>query len=370
MIELAIKVHRDSYQLDAELASREQVTGLYGRSGSGKTTILSALAGVLRPHSGTIKIHGRTVFDAAGGINLAPEHRRLGIVFQDNFLFPHLNALDNLLFGFRMVPAAEKKSYPEEIFDLLDLEPLLDHRVDQLSGGEARRVAIGRALLCSPRMLLLDEPLSGLDKPLQNRVLAYLLHLKGELDIPMIYVSHRFSDLSVLADRVALLKVETGPRGLRHGQVSAVGSPDEIMIEVEKTEGLDPLETVIPGSVTESDPELGYSVVKAGHLTMRVPCDNLQPGDRVYVTVHADEIMLARGTLPRLSARNIWPGRVIELHRLTRTVFVTVDVGTPLLAELTTGAVEELELEPGMEVQVVVKTKSLRTAAIGKRGNS
>ncbi len=367
MIELAIRVNRGSYLLEADFSSRDQVTGLYGRSGSGKTTILSALAGVVRPESGSITVLGQTVFDRSGGANLAPEQRRLGVVFQDNLLFPHLNALDNLLFGYRRVPAGERNLNPEQIFDLLGLNPLLDHWANQLSGGEARRVAIGRALLCSPRMLLLDEPLSGLDKPLQDRVLAYLLRLKSELGIPMIYVSHNFSDLSVLADRIALLKVETPLPGKRYGRVAALGRPNEIMIEVEKTDGLDSLETVIPGSVTASEPELGYSVVQAEGLTLRVPFDNLQAGDRVYVSVQADDIILSAGELPRLSTRNAWPGRVVKIHRLTRTNFVTVDVGLPLLVELTAEAVRELGLEPGKKVQALVKAKSLRCVAIGEK---
>ena len=369
MIELAIRVNRGSYFLQADLASRKQVTGLMGRSGSGKTTILSALAGVIRPEKGNIAFLGNTVFDSACGVNFAPEQRRLGVVFQDSLLFPHLNTLDNLLFGYRRLPAGERHHRPEEIFNLLDLDPLLDHRVDQLSGGEARRVAIGRALLCSPRMLLLDEPLSGLDKSLQNRVLAYLLRLKNELGIPMIYVSHNFSDLSVLADRVALRRVDTNPRGQRYGYVAAVGRPDEIMLEVEKTGGLDPLETVIPGSVIESEPELGYSVVQAEGLTLRVPCNNLLAGDRVYVTVHADDIILSVGKLHGLSARNIWPGRVVKVHQLTMTTIVTVDVGLPVLVELTAEAVRELGLKPGMQVQALVKTKSLRSVVIGKKAN-
>ena len=369
MIELAFSVNRGRYFLQADLSSRDQVTGLMGRSGSGKTTVLLALAGVIRPGKGSIALLGSTVFDSACGVNFAPEQRRLGVVFQDSLLFPHLNTLDNLLFGYRRLPAGERHRRPEERFNLLDLSLLLDHRVDQLSGGEARRVAIGRALLCSPRMLLLDEPLSGLDKSLQGRVLAYLLRLKSELGIPMIYVSHNFSDLSVLADRVALLKVDTNPQGQRYSYVAALGRPDEIMLEVEKTGGLDPLETVIPGSVIESDPELGYSVVQAEGLTLRVPCDYLLVGDRVYVTVQADDIILSVGKLHGLSARNIWPGRIVKLHRLARTTFVTVDVGLPVLVELTAEAVRELGLKPGMEVQALVKTKSLRSVVIGETAN-
>ncbi|MBN2290442.1 MAG: molybdenum ABC transporter ATP-binding protein [Candidatus Glassbacteria bacterium] len=366
MIELAIRVNRGGYSLEADLTSRDQATGLYGRSGSGKTTILSALAGIIRPGDGHIAVLGGIVFDRNSGVDLAPEQRRLGVVFQDNLLFPHLSTLDNLLFGYRRVPANQRSLSPGEIFDLLDLAPLLNHRVDQLSGGEARRVAIGRALLCSPRMLLLDEPLSGLDTALQHRVLAYLLRLKSELGIPMIYVSHSFPDLCVLTDRVALLKVETTRRGLRLGRVAAVGTPYEIMPEVEKTDSLGPLETVIPGSVRETRPELGYSVVQAQELSLKVPHDNLHVGDRVYVTVQADEIILSTGELPRLSARNVWPGTVVELQRMTGTTLATVDVGVPLLVELTAEAVEHLGLEPGAAVRALVKTKSLRTAVIGQ----
>lgn len=363
MIELDILIRRDGYSLEATFTSQARVTGLIGPSGSGKTTLLSALAGILRPVSGRIEAPGGQVyFDSARGVDVPVEHRRLGMVFQENLLFPNLNVRDNLLFGHRYTPPEQRRLRPEEIFSLLDLGPLLERGVASLSGGEARRVAIGRALLTSPVMLLLDEPLTGLDGRLRDRVLAYLLRLKQELSIPMIFVSHRFQDIFHLADSVALLEVRQDEKGEKKARVATIGPPRSVIAEAEKTVGIGPLETIIPGTVVEYGS--GCSLVQGGGLRMHVASSHA-PGARCYVTLRADEIILACQRPPALSSRNVWKGSVMEVKELEHTTVVTVDVGERIAVEVTREAVRELELIAGADVYAIVKARSLRTVELG-----
>jgi molybdate transport system ATP-binding protein len=365
LIELDILIRRDGYRLEAAFTSQARVTGLIGPSGSGKTTLLSALAGILRPVSGRIAAPGgRVYFDSARGVDVPVERRRLGVVFQENLLFPNLNVRDNLLFGYRRTPPDERRLQPEEICSLLDLRPLLERSTAALSGGEARRVAIGRALLTSPVMLLLDEPLTGLDGPLRDRVLAYLLRLKQELSIPMIFISHRFQDVFCLAGSVALLEVEHSPDGTRTARVAAQGEPHAVLAEAEKVVGSGPLETIIPGTVIESGAGSGCSLVQGQGLRMHVASSHA-PGARCYVTLRADEIILARQRPPALSSRNVWKGSVLEVKYLEHTTVVTVDVGAQISVEVTREAVRELELIAGADVYAIVKARSLRTVELG-----
>lgn len=174
------------------------VTGILGASGCGKTTFLHIVAGLLHPHQGYIRLGTQTFFDQQQGICLAPYQRRIGLVFQDRQLFPHLNVRQNLLYGYQHIPASERLFNLSQISELLDLNFLIDRPVRQLSGGEAQRVALGRALLYSPHLLLLDEPLSALDTAMKNQVLPFLTNIRDELRIPIIYVTHQKEELTYL----------------------------------------------------------------------------------------------------------------------------------------------------------------------------
>ncbi len=200
MLQLDLSFRRGSFDLRAHATLGARVTGICGPSGAGKSTLLALLAGLLRPQQGTVRFDSEPLDDTARGIWVPPWRRHFGLVFQDNLLFPHLSARGNLLYGLRRLPAAARRLSLETVQALLELGPLLERRPAQLSGGERQRVALGRALLYSPRLLLLDEPLSSLDERLKQQILPFLQRVKQEVQIPMIYVSHDRREVDFLAD--------------------------------------------------------------------------------------------------------------------------------------------------------------------------
>lgn len=220
MIDVDIAQRLGSFALDVKFAVDAPIVGLFGPSGSGKTSVVNAIAGVAKPHRGTIRVNGEILFDSASGTDVAPEHRRVGYVFQDALLFPHLDVKANLTYGQRLRPPAQRVIDEQRVVDLLGIAPLLDRRPRTLSGGEKQRVAIGRALLAQPRILLMDEPLASLDAPRKAEILEYIERLRDELAIPIVYVTHAVEELARVADTVVVLS---------EGRCAAIGKVDQVI---------------------------------------------------------------------------------------------------------------------------------------------
>lgn len=208
--DIAIDMAVEDHAFSLEFTSDAKLTALVGPSGVGKTSALNAIAGLLRPKSGRIEVAGRVLFDSASGIDFPPEKRRAGYVFQDARLFPHKRVAANLAYGARFAPAGESIISQDEVVDLLEIGDLLGRLPATLSGGETRRVAIGRALLSAPRFLLLDEPLASLDPRRAETLLKLIERLRDELDLPMLLVSHSGADVERLAGRVVTM-TDPGP---------------------------------------------------------------------------------------------------------------------------------------------------------------
>jgi molybdate transport system ATP-binding protein len=214
MLRVDVSKRLGEFSLSASFVSEGRVTGLFGASGAGKTSLINMIAGLLRPDRGVIAIDDETLDDTAAGIHVPPHRRRIGYVFQDARLFPHLDVRQNLDYGRRMNHLTDDPAARTRITEMLDIGHLLDRRPGKLSGGERQRVALGRALLSKPRLLLLDEPLGSLDEGRRAEILPYLIRLRDEANVPMVYVSHDAAEMRQLATQIVLL---------RGGQVTALG---------------------------------------------------------------------------------------------------------------------------------------------------
>jgi molybdate transport system ATP-binding protein len=217
MLRVDVSKQLGEFKVEASFESRGQVTGLFGASGAGKTSLINMIAGLLRPDRGSIAIDGEVLDDTAAGLHVPAHRRRIGYVFQDLRLFPHLDVRENLDYGRRMNRLADDPVRRARVAGLLDIGGLLDRRPGKLSGGERQRIALGRALLAQPRLLLLDEPLGSLDEERKEEILPYLVRLRDKANVPMVYVSHDAGEMRLLATDIVML---------RGGRVTAFGGPE------------------------------------------------------------------------------------------------------------------------------------------------
>lgn len=339
------------FNLEVSFATHgDGVTALFGPSGSGKTSILRAVAGLLRPRSGRIVIDDHTLLDTSSNLFVPAHKRRLGYVFQDARLFPHLSVAANLQFGNKRAPRPASSNEAERLISLLGLESLLTRKPAGLSGGERQRVAIGRALLSQPELLLLDEPLASLDAARRGEILPYLERLRDELDTPMLYVSHAVEEVARIADRVVLLD---------NGQVTDNAETSELLARFDASPG-DP-GAVVHARIREHDADYGLTQleIEAGSIT--VGKLSAAVGSEVRVRIRAQDVLLATTAPQGLSANTILPGRVEAVsEHMGPLVDVRVQCGaTRLIARVTVKSAERLNLQPGSEVFAIIKTATL-----------
>lgn len=362
MLDIAVRRAQGAFTVDAAFASPAVgVTALFGRSGSGKTSIINMIAGLARPDAGRIAVNGDTLFDSAAGIDVAMERRRIGYVFQDGRLFPHMTVAANLTYGMRLVPAAQRVIGLDAVVGLLGIEHLLDRRPAKLSGGEKQRVAIGRALLTSPRLLLMDEPLAALDETRKGEVLPFIATLPRQFAIPIVYVSHSLDEILRLADTLVLMDA---------GRAVAAGPLEDVLGDLRPTGALDASET---GSVLATTVE-GHDV--AHHLTLlrfaggrlAVQRMDLPTGARVRVRLRASEIGIALEPPRHSSFQNVFPARVVDVEApVLGQVDIRLDAGgAALRARITSRAAEAMRLEPGLIVHALVKSVALTRGDMGR----
>lgn len=365
MLELAVRARRNGFVLDA--AARFDgpgVIALFGRSGAGKTTLVEVLAGLLKPHEGLLRVGDETLLDTARGIDVPAERRRCGYVFQDARLFPHLDVRGNLRYGLKRARLAQPNISYDEIVELLGLTALIGRRPHQLSGGERQRVAIGRALLAQPRLLLLDEPLASIDAARRDEVLPYLEKLRAGFAIPIVYVSHQFDEVLRLATHVVLLE---------HGKVLTSGDLASVSTHpaLRSIVGADAVGTVLEGEISGVEPETGLTLVRLGAGTLRIAA-GIAAGSRVRVRVLARDLILARDEPRGLSVRNSLAATVLAIEPDGRhTDLVHLDIGGPrIAARITHAATQDLSLAPGLVLRVLVKSVSLSGQSLLSRQES
>jgi molybdate transport system ATP-binding protein len=360
MLEVDVCVQRGAFRLEAAFASGDPIVALFGRSGSGKTTLVNAIAGTVRPERGRIVIGDRVLFDASRGIDLPPESRRVGYVFQDALLFPHLTVRANLAYGERLTPMAERFVDRDRVIALLDLAALLDRRPESLSGGEKQRAAIGRALLASPRVLLMDEPLASLDGPRKAEILAYVELLRDELRLPIVYVSHALEEVTRLADRIVVISA---------GRVVADGTVADVMARPELAPHTGRFEAgaVIEARVASLDEEYGLTTLAFDGGELVVPNVDALPGEPVRARIRARDVSIALERPSGLSIRNVFQATIVSLSgEYGAIVDVALAMGaTTLSARITRKSAEELGLAPGQRVFALVKAVSIDRRSVG-----
>lgn len=360
MIKVDVERRVGQLALAVAFEADARLTALFGRSGAGKTTIVNLIAGLLRPDRGRIEIDGRVLFDSAAGIDLAVHERRIGYVFQEARLFPHLTVRRNLLYGHDRVTASERYVQFDHAVELLGLRDLLERRPGDLSGGEKQRVAIGRALLASPRVLLLDEPLASLDAHRKSEVLRYIELMRDEVRIPMIYVSHSVEEVVRLADQVVLLS---------SGKVAAVGEVEEVMGRPDLREGGRIFEggTVIDAEVIEHDMHYELATLAFDGGTLAVTNVDALIGAPVRVRIRARDVSIALEAPRSISIQNVLQGRITEVGQARDGVVnVSIAVGAVTLrSRVTQRAAEQLALAPGLAVVALIKAVSLDRHSMG-----
>ncbi|MEO8020070.1 MAG: molybdenum ABC transporter ATP-binding protein [Pseudomonadota bacterium] len=357
MLRVDLRKRRGDFTLDVTFSAPSPgVTALFGRSGCGKSTLISLIAGLLPPDGGQVIVDDDVLYDGTRQLSVDARHRRMGVVFQDARLFPHLSVRANLEYGSRRVPRGVVHSTRfDDAVSLLGLGGLTERRPHELSGGEKQRVALGRALLSQPRLLLLDEPLASLDLARRDEVLPYLEQLRDAFAIPIVYVSHQFDEILRLATRVVLL--DAG-RVLADGDIASV-SRDARLREIV---GPDSVGAVVAGHVERID-AAGLAMVRVGDAELTVELDGAVLGQRIQIQVLARDVIVA-SELPRgLSVRNRVAARVVSITPdAGRSVLVELDIGrtSTLLARITARASEELMLAADKQVWALIKAVSLR----------
>src|SRR3954467_5914869 len=309
MIEIAVHHRLGAFALDAAFASEGGLTALFGRSGSGKTSLVNIIAGLIRPERGRVVVNRETLTDTARGLFVKPKQRRVGYVFQEGRLFPHLTVRQNLLYGRwfapRNVRGGGRPGEIDHVVELLGIGGLLGRRPANLSGGEKKRVAIARALLARPRLLVMDEPLAALDEARKAEILPYVERLRDEAGVPIVYVSHAVSEVARLATTVVVLEA---------GRVAAAGPAEAILRRAD----LVPIHEAEAGAlldmiVADRDPETGLTRLTGAAGQLLVPGPVRAPGARLRVRIPARDVLVATERPRGLSARNILAGRVSAL---------------------------------------------------------
>ena len=350
-LEVDIRHRLGAFSIDATFETGGRLTALFGPSGSGKTTLVNLIGGLLRPDEGRIVADGRVLADTAARIFVPRHRRRIGYVFQDARLFPHMTVGQNLRYGRFFAPVAERYGDMEGVVDLLGIGHLLDRKPGSLSGGEKQRVAIGRALLASPRLILMDEPLASLDGQRKAEIMPYIERLRDETKIPIVYVSHSVSEVARLATDIVVLD---------EGRVAAAGPTSEILQrldllpEEERGEG----GAVLEMQVTGRDEAFGMSLLSSRAGEIHVAGLDAEPGATVRVRIRARDVIIATERPRGISALNILPGRIVDVSSgdgLFADVLIDCN-SERITARITRQSAQVLGLAPGLDVFAVIKS--------------
>jgi molybdate transport system ATP-binding protein len=363
-IEIDVKHRLGNFSLDACFSADSGTVALFGPSGAGKTTLINAVAGLLRPDRGRVVVDGMTLLDTKGGIDVPPHRRRIGYIFQDGRLFPHLTVRQNLSYGSLLSTGGITAGSTERIVDMLGIGHILNRYPLGLSGGEKQRVAIGRALLAEPRLILMDEPLSSLDEQRKQEILPYIEKLRDETGVPILLVSHSVSEVARLATSVVLIS---------EGRVLAVGAPSQVLqnVEVTKLTGSPLDRSVVAARVTRHDDADDVTTLTSAAGTWLVRRIDAPLEATVRIVVDPTDVILAKEQPRAVSALNCFSGRITGLRDKGPLLDVDVDCSGDLItSRITQFSARRLGLSEGETIHILIKAVALDrragAAALGK----
>ena len=342
-----------SFLLDIDIQVPAGITILFGPSGAGKSTLLDCIAGLTQPEAGRIAIDGDVLFDSSKKLSVPPQHRQVSYVFQRLALFPHMTTEANVAYGLPNLPEEETRARVSEIMEMFGVEKLRTRKPREISGGEQQRVALARSLVTLPRVLLLDEPLTGLDAELKASIIGDLREWNAAHKIPILYVTHSREEVDALGERVIALD---------QGKIVSEGTPREVLDAPRRTRLAQAagFENLLSGTVLDLREADGVMRVRLADTAseLEVPLGHAASGDRVHLAVRAGDILLAAEPPRGLSARNVLEGKIISLQRRGALVVARVDCGAIFTVHVTPSAERTLELAAEKKVWLVLKTHS------------
>jgi len=347
-----------SFLLDVSIEAPQGITILFGPSGAGKSTLLDCIAGLTRPEEGRIEVGGDVLFDSSRGIHLAAQKRLIAYVFQTLALFPHLSVEENVAYGLNNLEQEKRQERVGEILAAFRVEKLRKQKPGEISGGEKQRVALARSLVTEPSLLLLDEPLTGLDAELKAAIVDDLRAWNTAKRIPILYVTHSREEVDALGERVLAME---------NGHIVSAGAPMEVLDvprrkKLAQAAGFENLLNGVVLDLRETDGVMRVRLEESA-CEIEVPLGYAVAGDRVKVAVRAGDILLAVERPIGLSARNIMEGRIVSLGQRGTLLIARVDCGALFVVHVTPGAVRALGLAAGRRVWLVLKTHSCHLVA-------
>ena len=350
-MELQINLEKSfgSFQQQAELSVNGDRIGIFGESGSGKSTLVSMVAGLLEPDRGEIILDGDMLFSSSRKINIPPQDRRIAMVFQQPALFPHLSVKNNLLYGFKRCDRQHRRITMEGLLDVLQIAPLLERGVNRLSGGEKQRVALGRAVLANPRLLLMDEPLSALDDTLRYQIIPYLRSVSEQFGIPYLFISHSLLEMQLMTDQVVVVDKGTVAPQIPVEQVAR------------QRMGQSPAGYVNLCRIRRQGEKNGVPWYRWGAIDLYISTQPSNDTDEAVFQLSSKDIILCKRHPEAISARNLLPCTVQKLFDAGRKIGIELDCnGCILVAEVVPDAAQELAITIGSTIWAAIKASAFR----------
>lgn len=346
-LEVALQKRLGDFRFEVAFEVEGSRVGIFGKSGSGKSTLVTLLAGLQSPDGGQIRLDGETLYDSRQGIWVSPERRRIGVVFQHAHLFPHMNVQRNLLYGYQRTPCAERKIDPVALCSVLGIEHLLERGVSTLSGGERQRVALGRAMLACPRLILMDEPLTGLDEGLKYQILPYLKAVFAEFGIPLLFISHSLNEMRLMTDEVLVFE---------QGRLAAQTSAEALARRLMGTSQVGYINLL-----TLRRPRLLDDLWEYDWGSSSLVLSEDARAEEALFEISSKDITLFKRHPEASSARNILHCRVAGMFETGNRIGVELDCsGQTLISQVVHDAARTLDIQPGRELFAIIKASAFR----------